>query len=752
MDNIIPTKEQKKGLDYLKKGCNLRMEAVAGAGKSTFLILAAIQFPELNFLILTYNKDLEIKLSQRIKKLGLKNISVKTYHGAASSAYGRVINNDMKFIEAIKTPPRQLSKFTVDVIASDEAQDLCVSYYLFIQHLLKHNPNCQMIIVGDKKQSIYQYKGSRHEYLTECHRLFDTGREWKDCPLSISQRLTPANAEFVNTHILNEEIIVGGNTACPNLKPVYISTKPFPAAIAAAAAKSVLSAIKTYGVENVAILAASTRVISKGTQHPLAILVKEHLSGVKIFIAADDEMLTPELMAGKMTIATFNSVKGKQFDCVIILGFDETHFKYIEKGWGYNPTLPNVIYVAATRAYKQLVVVASENVPFRTVDVSKLRSQAEVIGKVEKKYTLSSPPGPPACLTVSSLVRHTSIYTMREAMKFVNIVEKKRVLKPKGKIPKFLVPFNGYSESVNVLYGIVIPAVAELHKTGQSTFGKNAAVPTIVENIKDVRPLSSDITMEAYNNYPDGFWSSIEEAMENDPSVRSWEEWFRIAVAEGALEDGRHHVARQLCHYDWVDEKFIIAASSCVEKVLAEKQGTFEAVLPITLITPKCDLFGRADFVEEDGIIWEFKCSENLTEEHILQLACYLAMAEKNTGQLYAILSGEILTIELLDGPELLKTLIKKYDGQPEMIDIVDDIKEFKLQNGIVDMQEEFETNDIEPETVKEFDDIDPSRQEKKLTLNDLYANTSQVKSMFDLICQMACECPQFDKICKKIL
>ena len=65
-----PSDEQQEVISYFTQGYNLMIEAVAGAGKTTTLLMLA-SIAHQNFkvktLILTYNRNLKDEITQKIK-------------------------------------------------------------------------------------------------------------------------------------------------------------------------------------------------------------------------------------------------------------------------------------------------------------------------------------------------------------------------------------------------------------------------------------------------------------------------------------------------------------------------------------------------------------------------------------------------------------------------------------------------------------------------------------------------------------
>lgn len=739
---IVPTLEQRIVIDAFVKGKNVCVIAGAGVGKTTTLKACAKACSEKKCLLLTYNKELQRETEKSVAAESIKNLTVYTMHGAASRAYGNgAINDDKRFIDAVRGgPPERIEVLECDALFIDETQDMAIHYYLFTKHA---HQNKQIVVVGDPRQMINAHTGARVEFLTRCQELFANGREWAMCTLRTSQRLTPATAEFVNTHVLGVPAgsplaLVGGNTRDVNLKPRYVVTNYGNAA--AVMWRVVQEAVGKYGVENVALIAPSTR--GNNPKNPLTQLKKECMTKWVVFQARDDEIVRGEDIAGKFAIVTWNSMKGRERDCVIVVNFDETYFKYFARDWE-SPGVPNVMYVAATRARKELIVVADGKNTLRSIDMDRLALHVQPpLGRGGSASTASAgikKTLKPRKAEISShigvldLLRHLDAITMYEMSNLVEVVARRKVGAP-AKVPDLSARFESglapseekkgmlglfsYNESVAHLYGIVVPRIAEWHMRDDTDFGRDISQPMILdaeEAKKQNRPFELNeagrpvwyLTKESYSSFPKNFWAEAKSAAETLPSERTFVQWFQLAVAHNALHGQEYHTARQIRNYDWIDEAFVDECVRCVDKVLGDpgtsavlgpalardraqesvsclalRAGQFEVGYSKT-IDSKIEhvgvktVVGFVDFIEDEtGVVWEFKCTKGIQLNHMLQLACYLAISGQTTGQLYAILSGDIVTIKVKDAPELLRLALSKY-GKKQCGDIHDDIANF---------------------------------------------------------------------------
>lgn len=672
-----PSDEQKKVVDTFATGSNIKLEAVAGAGKSTTLLLCAAATVQ-RCVILTYNKRLQLDIKARIVASQLRNVEIRTYHSAASYVYERNIHNDRLLIEAVKAAPTR--RLDCEVLMLDEAQDLTIEYFLLVEQLLAQQPEQpQLLVVGDARQMINAFKGARAEFLAEAPRLFAASpRPWATCRLSTSYRLTPSIANFVNAHVLGFSLITGGNTASPAGKPYYVGTTYGGAARDLNV--QIRRLLKKYAPEEIVLAAPSVRAIKNNAKNPLAQAIKDFLSDVPLYVAANDEdELDPRLIEGKLVLCSWNSTKGREWPCVVLVTFDELYLKYYEREWP--PTaeqVPNIMYVAATRSLGELVILADERATLRTVNLARLAADAILVGKTPRqsaKHTQLSKKE--RKVGVTDLLRHMDGPTVYSMLDFVEECGERRVAAPRRAVGT-IVRFDRHHESVATLYGIVIPVLAELQRTGSTSFGATFHNPVIVDD--DVHPGPNEIARKTHQAYPKDFWAKVASAYETAPKARTLEDWFRLAVACYAMHENMHHIARQIRHYDWIDVEFVAEAVECTKKALTGVSGQFEVSTPV-MSWPDLKLWGFADFVANVGgrpdACWEFKCVEEIADEHVLQLACYIALLGLTKGHLYAIKSGRILTIRVTNPAGLLAAAIKKYAAR-DFGDIAGDIEAFR--------------------------------------------------------------------------
>jgi len=698
-DGCKISNEQWNMISYFEQKNHIMCHAVAGAGKTTTLLLCTRRFPDKKYLILTYNKRLQ--LDAQIKSNG--KVPVYTFHAIASRLYAKNIKDDTSLKKVIVKQPSK--KIYFDVIMIDEAQDMTIEYYILVRFLIRNNPSCQIIIVGDELQAINEYKGANREFLTKADRIYEEfGGKWINCKLSISQRLTKTMAKFVNNQLYKSNIIVGGNTINENVKPIYLSLNFWIDSNKNRVKDIIDRSVKKFGCENIFILAASVRELRKRTgKEPLiAWLIRCGLSEYPIYVSGnDDEVLNQDLIKGKLAILSFNAVKGCERKCVILISFDESYFKYFGKKWDNIEKIPNVLTMAATRASSLLIVISQVDLTMRTVNLQTLTDDVSIFGNPpakrkilggDKEYDIS----------VTNLVRHQKISVMEDILNNVKVEDITTYIvdKESSKI-NCVIKFGDLMEDLRFIYGILPPVMAEVYMTGKTDFGEGLEAPTIVPdgNLCDYK--TCKITKSRYEQYPDNFWENVTMAGLTDADCRSVTDWVYLAMARHAMIDGRYHLARQVLHYDWVDNSIIEACKNTIISVIGKYKGTFEYILPKTKIDNKV-INGIADFYQDNGTIWEFKFTDEIKPEYVVQLICYLALNGGGEGILLSIPDGKAKKIIVSKDKctDVLKILVNC--NNDDYVSVEDIIKQYDSMN----ICDENNTNEEEYSSDLSVDDL----------------------------------------------
>ena len=380
-----PSTEQQSVIDAILSGNCVAIPSVAGSGKTTTMLQIASNLPtNRRVIIVTYNRSLSDECRGRIIKCGLRERAwCYTIHGLVSKVAGQICNDDHKLINVVNQWDADsnangyaesqitLSNLDLDLLMLDEAQDLRPSFYKALCHIIKlnHNPNkgqrgLQMCLVGDPKQMLYDFPtygddkaSSRYmEHPQQYWGRFTDSRTWVTRKLTISYRLTPNIASFVNT--IWGTSIQGGNTAAGNLPVEYLCRYPYPAKTDNDRVKlqtSFLSGlIDEHGPENIMFIAQSVKNhFCPIRVHVNALMKEKNTAGgqkysfhikesTRGFEGSDD-------ITNKVRVWTFCGSKGCEADCVVVFGLDM-----------FNPERVhslNQVGVALSRARKRLIVI-----------------------------------------------------------------------------------------------------------------------------------------------------------------------------------------------------------------------------------------------------------------------------------------------------------------------------------------------------------------------------------------------------------
>ena len=220
-----PSEEQQEVITSILAGNNVVVDACAGSGKSTTVLSCAKAMPSLRFVQITFNKMLQEEVKHSVDKLHLTNIQVYTYHGLAVKYYNSSCHNDMGIRRVLtdKSDPRvSIQPFHVMVL--DETQDMTKVYYDIIwKFLIDMREPIQLLILGDEKQALYEFKGADTRFLTmakTCWARFPNlkNKEFVAKKLQMSYRITHPMRDFVNKGMFGNERI---KSCKPGLPVVY---------------------------------------------------------------------------------------------------------------------------------------------------------------------------------------------------------------------------------------------------------------------------------------------------------------------------------------------------------------------------------------------------------------------------------------------------------------------------------------------------------------------------------------------------
>ena len=395
MLNITPSEEQQQVIDAAISGKNIICEAIAGAGKTSTILFITENFLNSNkrVLNLTYNSALKGEVRVKSEQKNLKNIEIHTYHSLNLNYYNGA-HDDFSIIDTIKLNKPLDHQPNFDIVMIDEAQDMTDNYFNLIRKFMFDSKRkYQLIIMGDSRQSVYNFKGANHLYLSHADKFWPEFK-FERLTLRTSFRLTPEIAEFVNTCMIGEDLI--RTIKLPTEKVEYIveprfqqrkNKKEDPTYILIKEIKSYIYNDR-YTEADIMIICPSVkdRTITDKTSPINMLANKLSKAGINIYKTNDDERFDEKFSIGKLGICSMHSSKGLERPIVILYGFCREYFLFYGKD--FDPMVcPSTLYVAATRASHKLIIYQNgEIVPFLKGNVSEI---ANVRGNLNQKSKIA---------------------------------------------------------------------------------------------------------------------------------------------------------------------------------------------------------------------------------------------------------------------------------------------------------------------------------------------------------------------------
>ena len=645
-----PSEEQQIIIDEIINGNNVIVDACAGSGKSTTILSCAIQIPHKNILQTTYNNQLRQEIKIKIEELGLKNIKVYTYHCIAVKYYNpnAFDDNGIRMILRENTPPK-IPIPPIDLLVLDECQDMSFLYFHFMVKLTKDIGNpIQLLVLGDKMQSIYAFRGASSVFLTSAKELWENHpllitKQFVNCNLHTSYRITEPMSHFVNNVMLGENRLI----ACKPGIPVYYIRRPIHqiSIIVIYQIKKLISENKcTYG--DIFVLAGS---VKKDEIKKIENAFVE--SDVPCYVPMVDtqDRLDNRAIDKKVVFSTFHAVKGRQRKYVFVVGFDTTfYYKYDEDIPKTSCT--NTLYVSCTRATHGLYLLENESTHIRPLPFLQLSHQEmklqNYIHFVGNPMTVApvisiekSSKDKIRYITPTTLIQFISDSTLDIISPLLDVIYTKiDTEKSDLDIPSFIPTKNGFYEEISDLNGNAIPIMycnhLMLQKNGTNT--SNTAYNTVLQKMiielsKKFKPNAHHFLKNTIKDMPETcetisdylYVSNILQATETRlysklKQIQPDEyDWIKDEVITQCFQQLDMVVGQDCSNSEWIPEQTILYYSADedhfeIDKVLSEflnDDYTYRFQARIDLLT--------------DCTLWEFKCTSKLSVEHMLQLVIY---------------------------------------------------------------------------------------------------------------------------------
>ena len=123
-----PASEEQKNIVEQYRKNNVKVDAVAGSGKTTTVYYIGTGFSKDLILLLTYNKKLRLETREKLEENGVTNVEVHTYHSFCVKYYNHKCFTDRPMKNLINRDQKPLKDFKYQRIICDEAQDITHLY------------------------------------------------------------------------------------------------------------------------------------------------------------------------------------------------------------------------------------------------------------------------------------------------------------------------------------------------------------------------------------------------------------------------------------------------------------------------------------------------------------------------------------------------------------------------------------------------------------------------------------------------
>ncbi len=352
----------------------------------------------------------------------------------------------------------------------------------------------------------------------------------------------------------------------------------------------------------------------------------------------------------------------------MFIGFDESYFEYYDKV-ANQKICPNELYVAVTRSSERLTLIHDAKKGYLPFLNTKLLSKYT---NFQHKQTKENPmrkiiQSNNDTYTVSDLVSYLPFSIENLCMKYLEV---KVLREPETKldVPNIIKLESNMGgnkvdihESVSDITGVAIPAHFEYKRMGRSSlFSKNLVERNIhrIENCnyESKTKIAMITKLKKFSKTLKDFHKTHIENM--DIHKLSVNDLLKISLYYSAQQNKTDYKLKQITSFDWLTTSILEEGTSRLNDVVKGKNLLFEESMEQKYET--FDIIGEIDCLDIDNkIVYEFKCTNDLTSCHIIQLALY-AYLHNNTDYkyiLFNIFTNEIK--ELCISKENLQKIVK---------------------------------------------------------------------------------------------
>lgn len=708
---LSPSKEQSHVIEGIKQGSNIYVDAVAGSGKTT-TVLSLAQLLTNKFIIqFTYNTELRREVKEKVCKQNLANIEIFTYHSFAYMYYSDEASTDIgifKIIDNNLTPIKCLPK--IDIIVLDEIQDMMSLYYVFIYKVLFDLKNkVQLLILGDKYQGLYEFKGADTRFLTLANKLWGISPySFVKKTLTTSYRVTRQIANFVNKCMIGKNRI---NAVKDGPNVLYLKNDKH-SEVSKIICRKILDFISSgYAApEDIFILTPS---LKKTTLYKM---IENRLvdNNIPCYVPInDDSSLSEDIIKNKVIFSTFHQSKGRERKVVVVCQFDNDYFLYYNRC----PVIdrfkcPSTLYVAATRATDQLIIIeTSDPLPFLQYSHTQMKNSGFIdfpsiplgIMNTNSKKELNQTFNKSSPSEIIKFLPNETLFIVEELINQIYTLDERAGenlinVKIPGHIPVY---YNGIelSEEVSDINGITIPSLYEEKYTGSNTIKmnvmktqNNCQYKKYLKNVDFNNTTISDslLISNVYNSNYNGLKFKMAQI---HPNSYNWLTSEMVSNVHSNMDIYMNTQKNIIFEYQ-------ISESAKIDEETYRDMDLF--------IEEKCVGVNKIRFQSvadavSDTDIWEFKCVSALTLENKLQLIIYAwlwkMLLEKKMGprkcNLMNIRTGELQVLNY-NSPLIDEIMVHVIQSKFKILEVVDDVDFLEKCNTDISIFEDATEDDFD--------------------------------------------------------
>jgi thymidine kinase len=619
----FPSLEQQRIVETVcSQKYNVRVNAVAGSGKTTTILhIASLLGPNTSIVALLYNARLKEETRAKRDTLGLRHLEVHSFHAFAVKYYkasdAATDKGIMRLVNEDETPA---SSLRFDVFILDEVQDMTPELYAFICKVMKDNTRpFTIVLLGDERQNIFQFKGADARFLTLAEQVFESfnHKPWQQLHLRTSFRITQNIAKFINHNVLHFPLFTSIKPSGPKVSYYQgMNSK-----VVEQIGEDLLTLLQSgkYTASDIFLLAPSVKLGKADKQTPLNALANFlQREGYPYYTPiSEDSKINDKVIQGKIVVSTFHQTKGLERAIVVVFSFSKDYFDFYAKGTS-DSICPNTLYVALTRARDRLLLVGhdrhdrelsfltdlknSEHLDIKSVDRMRQASDQQTIDKSK-----------PSVTRLTKFIPETTRLTAMQFIKIKELNARETGVKLTGQVKTG----RGLTEEVFELTGLALPAMHERRTTGKESTIQSESL-RIMQNATGEakasdRTLVAQFIAEAKDVYAgDNIWGHL-----------------RLAAIYSFATSGYMNKPVQLKEYDWVKPA---DAEYCIDVLKKHLVGDVRYETEVETIMTRgrqVTITGRIDALTDDTM-WELKCTQQLEDEHLLQLAVYAWMSHAN--------------------------------------------------------------------------------------------------------------------------